>query len=156
MQQGNHFCLYPWLLGTPHEVAPSHRQSSQDIWSPLSTHACRPNARVRLDTRSKKIQSSNFDNYKEIREGLPANNHENGIYGKDTAKIRPRIYFKNTRRGWDPTPGAGWIQTSSRSLLAVRTLIYYFFTMYPRRRYHWYWRRHEVSWGSPQMYYWHP
>ena len=34
----------------------------------------------------KTMQSSNFDNYKDIREFLPANNHENGIYGKDTAK----------------------------------------------------------------------
>ena len=31
----------------------------------------------------KTMQSSNFDNYKYIREVLPANDHENGIYGKD-------------------------------------------------------------------------
>ena len=35
---------------------------------------------------SKTMQISNCYNYKEIREGLPTNDHNNVIYVKDTAK----------------------------------------------------------------------
>ena len=42
----------------------------------------------------KTTQSSDFDNYKEIREGLPANDHENGIYSKDTEKNQSNDFFE--------------------------------------------------------------
>ena len=42
----------------------------------------------------KTMQSSKFDNYKEIREGLPADNHKNGIYDKETAKDQDNGLFK--------------------------------------------------------------
>ena len=32
------------------------------------------------------MQSSNFENYEEIREVLSVNNHKNGIYDKNTTK----------------------------------------------------------------------
>ena len=35
----------------------------------------------------KTMQSSNFDNSKDIREGLPANDHNDEIYGKGTAGL---------------------------------------------------------------------
>ena len=42
----------------------------------------------------KTMQSSNFDNSKDIREGLPADDHKNGIYVKDTAKNQTEILFE--------------------------------------------------------------
>ena len=42
----------------------------------------------------KMMQSSNFDNYKEIRAGLPAYNHDNLINGKDTAKNQANGFFE--------------------------------------------------------------
>ena len=43
----------------------------------------------------KTILSSNFDNYKGIREGLPAGNRGNGIHRKDTAKKQAKILVQN-------------------------------------------------------------
>ena len=40
------------------------------------------------------MQSSNFDNYKEINEGLPSDYHDNGIYGEDTAKKEDKDLFE--------------------------------------------------------------
>ena len=42
----------------------------------------------------KTMHSSNFDNYKEIREGFPTNNDNNGIYSKDTANNQARDFFE--------------------------------------------------------------
>ena len=42
----------------------------------------------------KTMQSSNFDNYKDISEGLLVDDHENGIYGKDTAKNQSKYFFE--------------------------------------------------------------
>ena len=41
----------------------------------------------------KTMQSSNFGDYKEIREGLPADNHENGIYDEDTENNQAKDFF---------------------------------------------------------------
>ena len=44
------------------------------------------------------MQNSNFDNSKDIREGLPADNHENGIYGKYTAKKQVKDFFEEYKK----------------------------------------------------------
>ena len=42
----------------------------------------------------KTMQSSNLENYKEIREGLPTNDHKNGIYAKETENNQARYFFE--------------------------------------------------------------
>ena len=44
------------------------------------------------------MRSSNFYNYKGIREGLPANNHENGIYGKYKEKNQAKYLFEEYKK----------------------------------------------------------
>ena len=47
---------------------------------------------------AKTMQRSNFDNYKEIREGLTTNDHDNGIYCKDTAKKKAKDLFEEYKK----------------------------------------------------------
>ena len=42
----------------------------------------------------KTMQSSNFDHYKDIRECLPDDNHDNGIYSKEIAKKQAKDFFE--------------------------------------------------------------
>ena len=71
----------------------------------------------------KTIQRSNFENYKDIREGFSADNHKNCIYSRKYPRIRPRVILKNNRRRCYPTPIYGWRQISSHLLSAVQALL---------------------------------
>ena len=63
----------------------------------------------------KTMQSSNFDNHKDIREGMPADDHKNCIYGKETAKNQANDFFEEYKKTLISNAGQ-WMETNNLPL----------------------------------------